>query len=146
MITWWTHSRMARNILVDTSAIYAFVSAGDRYHTQSREVYSELLERGDQLYTTSYVLVESSALIHRRLGFEALRAFIESIQGGWEILWVYESAHEQIWDRMKAQGGSRLSLVDWSVVISAEETRATIFAFDSDFSQEGLTVIPAQSH
>ena len=73
-------------------------------------------------------------------------AFIESIQGVWEILWIYQSTHEQIWDRMKSRGGSRLSLVDWSVVVSAEETRSTIFAFDSDFSQEGLTVIPAQTH
>ena len=146
MITWWTHSRMARNVLVDTSAIYAFVSSGDRFHAQSREIYSELLERGDLLYTTSYVLVESSALIHRRLGFEPLMAFMESIQGVWEILWIYQSTHEQIWDRMKSREGSRLSLVDWSVVVSAEETRSTIFAFDSDFAQEGLTVIPAQTH
>ena len=146
MITWWTHSRMARNVLVDTSAIYAFVSSGDRFHTQSREIYSELLERGDLLYTTSYVLVESSALIHRRLGFEPLMAFMESIQGVWETLWIYQSTHEQIWDRMKSRRGSRLSLVDWSVVVSAEETRSTIFAFDSDFAQEGLTVIPTQTH
>ena len=136
---------MARNVLVDTSAIYAFVSSGDRFYTQSREIYSELLERGDLLYTTSYVLVESSALIHRRLGFEPLKAFIESIQGVWEILWIGPSTHEQIWDRMKSRGGSGLSLVDWSVVVSAEETRSTIFAFDPDFAQEGLTVIPAQS-
>ena len=138
--------RMARNILVDTSAIYALVEPSDRFHNDSKGIYAELLERGDQIYTTSYVLFEASALIHRRLGFEALRAFIESIQGVWEILWVYQSVHEQIWDRMKAQGGSRLSLVDWSVVVSAEETRSTIFAFGSYFSQEGLTVIPAQLH
>lgn len=66
---------MVRNILVDTSAIFAIVSPGDRFHTQARDIYLELLERGDQLYTTSYVLVESSALIHRRLGFEPLRTF-----------------------------------------------------------------------
>ena len=112
---------MVRNVLVDTSAIYAFVSPDDRFHDQSKEVYTELLERGDQLYTTSYVLVESSALIQRRLGFESLKAFIDSIQGVWEILWIYQSAHEQIWKRMMARGGSRLSLVDWSAVVSAQK-------------------------
>ncbi len=130
---------------MDTSAIYAFVSPDDRFHDQSKEVYTELLERGDQLYTTSYVLVESSALIQRRLGFESLKAFIDSIQGVWEILWIYQSAHEQIWKRMMARGGSRLSLVDWSVVVSAEKTRSTIFTSDSDFAQEGLTVISARA-
>ncbi len=136
---------MARNILVDTSAIYAIVSLSDRFHAQAREIYSELLERGDRLYITSYVLVESSALIHRRLGSESLRAFIESIQGIWETLWIYQSTHEQLWNRMRAQGDSRLSLVDWSVIVSAENTRSTIFTFDSDFAQKGLTVIPVQA-
>ena len=49
----------------------------------------------------------------------------------------------QIWDRMKARGDGRLSLVDWSVIVMAEETRSTIFTFDSDFVREGLTVVPA---
>ena len=44
---------------------------------------------------------------------------------------------------MRTRGGARLSLVDWSVIVSSEMTRSAIFAFDSDFSQEGLTVIPA---
>ena len=39
---------MVRNILVDTSAIYAFISQSDQFHTQSRETYSEILERGDR--------------------------------------------------------------------------------------------------
>ena len=134
---------MVRNILIDTSAILAIVSPGDRFHTQSREIYSELVERGDQLYTNSYVLVESSALIHRRLGFEPLLAFIQSIRGIWATIWIDRFTHEEIWDRMRTRGGARLSLVDWSVIVSSEMTRSAIFAFDSDFSQEGLTVIPA---
>ena len=134
---------MVRNILVDTSAIFAIVSPGDRFHTQARDIYLELLERGDQLYTTSYVLVESSALIHRRLGFEPLRTFIQSIRGAWETIWIERSTHEEIWNRMISRGNARLSLVDWSVIVSSERTRSVIFAFDSDFSQEGLAVIPA---
>ena len=134
---------MVRNILVDTSAIFALLSPDDRFHAQSRNAFSEFVERGDQLYTTSYVLVESSALIHRRLGFEVLRAFIQSIQGLWETIWIDRSTHETIWDRMRAKEGVRLSLVDWSVIVSAERTRSAIFAFDSDFSLEGLEVIPA---
>ena len=136
---------MVRNILVDTSAIYAFISQSDQFNTQSRETYSEILERGDRLYTTSYVLVEFTALNHRRLGFEPLRAFMESIHGVWETLWIAQSTHGQIWDRMKARGDGRLSLVDWSVIVVAEQTRSAIFTFDSDFAQERMTVIPGQA-
>ena len=134
---------MVRNILVDTSAIFALLSPDDRFHAQSRNTFSEFVERGHQLYTTSYVLVESSALIHRRLGFEVLRAFIQAMEGVCETIWIDRSTHEEIWNRMRAKDGVRLSLVDWSVIVSAEKTRSAIFAFDSDFSLEGLTVIPA---
>ncbi len=134
---------MDRNILVDTSAIFALVSPEDKFHAEAQDTFSELVERGDQLYTTSYVLVESSALIHRRLGFEVLRTFIQSIQGVWETIWIDRSTHEEIWNRMRSRDGTRLSLVDWSVIVGSEKTRSAIFAFDSDFSTEGLRVIPA---
>ena len=136
---------MARNILVDTSAIFALVSPEDEFHAEARDTFSEIVERGDQLYTTSYVLVESSALIHRRLGFEVLRTFIQSIQGVWETIWIDRSTHEEIWNRMRSRDGTRLSLVDWSVIVGSEMTRSAIFAFDSDFSSEGLRVIPASA-
>ena len=135
---------MARNIVVDTSAILALASQDDAFHEQARATHLELLEQDDRLFTNSYVLVESSALIHRRLGFEPLREFIRSIQGVWEILWIDRSTHERIWSRMIVQGGARLSLVDHSVILSAADARAAIFTFDSDFVREGLTVVPAQ--
>ena len=136
---------MARNVLIDTSAIYAIVSPSDRFHAEASELYSELLERGDRLHTTSYVLLESAALIQRRLGFDRLKMFIESIEGVWQMLWVYPGTHDQIWGRMKAEGNHRLSLVDWSLIVSAETTQSTIFSFDSDFIQRGLRVVPERA-
>lgn len=135
---------MDRDIIIDTSAIFAYLDPGDLFHAQAAETYSNLLSDGDRLFTNSYVLVESSALIHRRMGFAALRSFLNSVQGLWEIQWITRAAHDAIWQRMSASGGSRLSLVDWSVIVMAEQTRASVFTFDSDFAGEGLTVIPAR--
>ena len=135
---------MARNIVVDTSSNSCPGFPRRCVHEQARATHLELLEQDDRLFTNSYVLVESSALIHRRLGFEPLREFIRSIQGVWEILWIDRSTHERIWSRMIVQGGARLSLVDHSVILSAADARAAIFTFDSDFVREGLTVVPAQ--
>ena len=143
-ITWRVRPLMPRNVLVDTSAILAIVSETDRFHDSAIEIYRDLLDSGDTLLTNSYVLVESSALIHRRLGFEPLREFIRSIQGVWEILWIDRITHEEIWKRMENRGGTQLSFVDWSVIVSAENIRSSIFTFDSDFALEGLTVIPAR--
>jgi predicted nucleic acid-binding protein len=138
--------RMVRSVLVDTSAIFAIISAEDRFHTRAEAIYGELLEWGDRLHTTSYVLVEASALVHHRIGFEPLREFIQSIQGLWDIFWVDRVTHEEAWSRMVRRGGGRINFVDWSTIVVAESTRSTIFTFDSDFAQEGLTVIPALQH
>lgn len=124
MTTLLKRLKMARNVLVDTSAILAIVSSADRYHDQASLIYSEMIDQGDTLLTNSYVLVESSALIHRRLGFAPLQQFIKSIHGVWETLWIDRLTHEEIWRRMDNRGGARLSLVDWSVIVSAENTRS----------------------
>jgi predicted nucleic acid-binding protein len=133
---------MARRLLVDTSAIFAIISSTDQFHSRARDTYTDLLDRGDQLYTTSYILVETSALVHRRLGFQALQAFVQSIQGVWDIFWVDRATHEEAWKRMLERNGARLSFVDWSTIVAAENARAVIFTFDQDFQQEGLIVIP----
>ena len=77
------------------------------------------------------------------MGFEPLKAFIRSIQDVWDIYWVDRITHEEAWNRMTTRGGSRISFVDWSTIVVAENTRSMIFAFDQDFYREGLNVIPA---
>ena len=134
---------MARRVLVDTSAIYALISTSDEFHSRASDIYTNLLDSGDELYTTSYILVETSALVHRRLGFEPLRTFIQSIAGVFKIVWVDRLTHEEAWGRMVARDGTQLSFVDWSTVVVAEKTRSMVFAFDADFLREGLSVLPA---
>ena len=136
---------MDRDIIIDTSAIFAYLDPNDLFHAQATETYYNLLSEGDRLFTNSYVLVESAALIHRRMGFVALRSFLDSVHGRWDIQWITRSAHDAIWRRMSASSGSRLSLVDWSVIVMAKQTGAAVFTFDSDFAGEGLTVIPIRA-
>ena len=136
---------MDREFIVDTSAIFAYLDPNDLFHVQAREIYHEFLEQGDRMLSNSYVLIESAALIQRRMGFASLRSFLDSVQGRWEIQWINRGMHDAIWQRMSASGGSRLSLVDWSVIVMAEQTRAAVFTFDSDFAGEGLRVIPARA-
>ena len=132
-------------MLVDTSAIFAIISPLDRFHERAATTYSDLLDQGDSLYITSYILVETAALAQRRLGFEPLKTFVQSIQGNMDIYWIDRVAHEEAWRRMVQQGGSRISLVDWSTMVVAEQTRSIIFAFDRDFAREGLSVVPPAS-
>jgi hypothetical protein len=38
-------------------------------------MYEDLLDRDSELYTTSYILVETAALVHHCLGFQPLKTF-----------------------------------------------------------------------
>jgi predicted nucleic acid-binding protein len=136
---------MARSIIVDTSAIFALINPVDEFHTSASDTYTDLLDSGYRLCITSYILVEVSALVHRRLGFGPLRSFVQSIENVWEILWIDRLSHEEAWKRMIDRDGSQLSFVDWSTIVIAGNTRSSIFAFDQDFRREGLLVIPSPS-
>ena len=56
-------------VLVDTSALYALRSEADLFHHRARAAFEYLMDEGEELWTTSYALVEIVALLHRRLGF-----------------------------------------------------------------------------
>jgi predicted nucleic acid-binding protein len=132
---------MPRKVILDTSAIYALISASDQFHLRANEVYSDLVDGGDELRTTSYIMVETAALVHRRLGFQLLKAFVDSMAGVVDILWIDRITHEESWRRMVGRDGAQLSFVDWSTIVTAENTRSVIFAFDQDFSAQGLQVL-----
>lgn len=129
---------MYNRVIIDTSAIYALISASDNFHQKARRTYGDLVDRGSELYTTSYILVETSALVHHRLGFQALKTFIESIQDIFNIHWIDRTTHSEAWKLMVARSGGGLSLVDWTTVLIVRKLNASVFAFDEDFIQEGV--------
>ncbi len=55
-------------IFVDTSAIFALADGIDARHDEATRAFDALLRTGRRLFTHSYVLVESMALLQRRLG------------------------------------------------------------------------------
>jgi predicted nucleic acid-binding protein len=133
----------SESIVIDTSAFFALGSFEDRFHNQAREAFWDLLARG-HLLTTSYVLVETQALVIRRLGFEAVRTLFSAIAGLVEVVWVDEVLHSEAWDRLQARRAVGLSFVDWTVALTAVQRNASVFAFDADFRSEGLQVIPGR--
>ncbi len=60
---------LPEKVIIDTSAFYALMSANDSFHRRAADTYERLIDREQELWTTSYALVETMALVHRRLGF-----------------------------------------------------------------------------
>jgi uncharacterized protein len=128
---------------VDASALLAVLDAGDTRHAEAASQWRQLVESGEELVTSSYVLVESFALIQRRLGLDAVQALQTAIVPLLRVLWLGEEEHAAAVDALFSAGRKRLSLVDCaSVVIMLDHAISRSFTLDSDFAERGFDVVP----
>lgn len=129
-------------IFVDTSAIYATLVSSDAFHERARERFEGLRAREARLLTTSYVLVESYALLQRRVGEAAVRAFRERFAPLLDTVWVARALHERGLDDLARRGSTTVSLVDAvSFAAMREAGTGVAFAFDGHFGDEGFELL-----
>lgn len=133
---------LPERVVLDTSALLALLDADDEFHEEADALYDQLLGDGCELWLSSYIRVETIALAHRRLGFEPLRDLVESLEVSTMTVWMDEPLHRAVWAEFAERSGQRLSFVDCSTLLIARALGATVFTFDSDFSLEGLPVVP----
>lgn len=128
-------------VFVDTSAMLALLIPTDRAHRSAVRVFDRLRAREAALVTTSYVLVETYALLANRMGREAVVAFREKLVPLLDIEWVGHELHERGYELMITRPRS-VSLVDAvSFVCIGNEKLDEVFAFDQHFGQEGLATL-----
>ena len=96
---------------VDTSVLYAVLDADDKRHQDATTALGEALGR-ERLVTTSYVVVETAALVQRRLGLPAVRDLLERLVPSFDVRWVDQELHEAGVDAMLSAGRRAVSLVD----------------------------------
>jgi predicted nucleic acid-binding protein len=131
------------NIFVDTSALYALMDADDRNHTRAGSFWREALLRPAGLYCSNYVLVESLALIQRRLGIAAVHLFLEAIVPLLQVQWITADQHAVAVSALLAAGRRDLSLVDCSSFeVMRQVGVADVFTFDRHFSDLGFACHP----
>ncbi len=128
---------------VDTSAFLALLVAEDRNHGAAAEWFRSAALHHETLITHSYVVVESIALIHRRLGPALTRAFIEDLLPVCELRFIDEPLHARATSAFVAALGRRPSFVDRvSFEVMRREGIRRAFAFDLDFPREGFETVP----
>jgi uncharacterized protein len=133
-------------IFVDTSAILAVLNENDQYHPQAKAVWTEVLSSDSSLFTSNYILVETTALLQHRFGIEALRLFQNNIQPVIEIVWIDESIHKQGMGILLAANRRALSLVDCTSFEVMRQLRLeNAFTFDPHFSEQGFTLLPGDT-
>lgn len=130
-------------IFVDTSALFALASDRDQRHQEARNSFDRLLRARRRLLTHSYVLSESMALLHQRLGLRSALALSDEVRKAFEVEWVAESLHNAAVDALgNAPGG--VSLVDQvSFLVMRERGIDEAFAFDRHFTTAGFRLYSA---
>ena len=130
------------SVFVDTSALYAVLDRDDASHPDAAEAFRDLLDR-ETLFTHGYVVVETVALVQRRLGMEAVRALVDDVLPAIELVLVDEQLHRAAVAALLAGGARDVSLVDWTSFELMRRLRiGEAFAFDEDFARQGFAVLP----
>lgn len=128
-------------VLVDTSALLALMNAEDRFHGRAVEGANALRATSADLVTTCYVMVETYALLDRRLGRESVRRFREEFEPLLAVIWVSKDEHEEGLDLLLG-ARRRVSLVDTvSFTVARRRGIQRAFAFDDDFEAEGFDLV-----
>ena len=97
--------------------------------------------------THSYVLVETFALVQRRLGLEAVRALHHDLIPVLDVIWVNGDLHQAAVEALIASGSRSVSLVDRvSFALMRRRGLRIAFAFDDDFTGEGFNPLTAGSN
>lgn len=129
-------------VFFDTSAFLAMLNKDDSNHQNAKRLWEKLIYSDDILITNNYVIVESFALIQRRLGIEAVRVFQEDILPLINIEWIDKAMHEAGTSALLTASRKKLSLVDCvSFEIMRNIGTKKVFAFDQHFEEQGFQII-----
>jgi uncharacterized protein len=131
------------SVFVDTSALYAFLVRTDAAHAAVAEAMSAALEDGRTLRSTSYVLVETHALLQSRIGLAPVRDLDARIVPLLSATWVDAELHARGMRRLQREDRRSLSLVDCvSFEVMATDGIREALTLDRHFSEAGFEVLP----
>ncbi len=127
-------------VFVDTSALYALLDEDDSNHQAASDGLARL--QGSDLVTHAYVLVETLALVSRRLGWDAVVRLVDGLLGVVTVVPVDVATHQNALAALRDAGASQISLVDRTSFAFMRSNRLSqAFAFDSHFVSAGFELV-----
>jgi len=129
-------------ILADTSGLYAALVRNDVMHADALPTLTALLRSSVHIVTTSYVLSETIALLHARVGPEVARSFDADLRPLLSVTWVDLDLHCRAMEWYSRSGSRSVSLVDCSAFVLGEEEKVShAFSYDKHFEDEGFRLV-----
>jgi predicted nucleic acid-binding protein len=135
----------ARRALVDASAYFALLDNDDDYHAQALSIRDRLIAERWRLFTTSFVLAETHALLLNRLSQDIATTFLQDLeQSTTTLVWATPADVQHAKAIISQYDDKDFSLTDAISFVVMERLRIQYaFTFDRHFTQYGLTVLTA---
>ena len=125
-------------IFLDTSAVYAMADTGDKDHEEALRLFEAAQRADEEIVTHGYVLVESAALLQRRLGLKTALDFLDDAVN-FTLAWVDGGLHTRAVEYLRQARQADLSLVDAvSFVVMREMNTSLYLGFDGHFDAAGF--------
>ncbi len=131
------------SLFVDTSAVLAFLDADQPRHSEVVMAWDLAIAEERVMFTSNYVLVETFALVQRRLGLDALRGLANVLVPLMTPLWIDEELHSAAVAALFVAARRRLSFVDCtSFELMRRNGLREALALDEDFARQGFDLLP----
>lgn len=127
------------NVLVDTTAWYAYFVRSDRFHTQAVNYFST----NPSIYTNSAVIEETLALLHHRVGKHEtiIAARLMFNMCGDSISYTTAQDDENI-IKFYTIAPAYIDYVDASLVWLSRKLDIPVFTFDAHFRTMKVAIVP----
>ena len=129
----------------DTSGLYALLVGSEEGHADLVRAFRNILTESRPLRTTSYVLIETIALLQSRIGLESVRDFDEHVFPLLSVEWVSEDLHRRGARRVSMENRRRLSVVDCvSFEFMRQQGISDVLGLDRHFEEAGYRLLPGR--
>jgi len=127
-------------VFVDTSALFALLDADDAGHGLALPAWNGGVDECAGFVTTNYVVVETTALVQRRLGIHAVRTLIDEMLPMVDTIWVTDADHSTGLSLLLMAARRHLSLVDCvSFTVMRRMGIREYLGLDPHFEEQGFT-------
>jgi len=125
-------------IFLDTSAILALADDRDVYHRDALKRLAAAEEQEKVIVTHNYMVVESVALMQRRLDYDTARKFLHDVEA-FTIIWVDDTLHHTAVEAFETNRSHGISFVDAvSFEVMRQQGITQFIGFDRHFEMAGF--------
>jgi predicted nucleic acid-binding protein len=127
------------SVFVDTSFFIALLDDDDGEHAAAVLLWRRAAEERLSVLPSNYVVVESCAVLQRRLGVSAERRLVRQLLEPVGVEWVTREDHERAVGALLVADRRQLSIVDCTSFAMTRRLKVREFlAFDQHFAEQGF--------